>query len=630
MKSNVSDYLELAQCVYRDACAMFITDVSDLRDIDTMISRTEREGLSFLTITLPLFARLFEKSIAQGYVDPTFFRSFRRNGLIPAFLQGITGQMFSHETGRIYDEDTIDTNVYSKVVDSVRQICLTFKKLEIGCSPERDASAFANFTAIEQSFDMFSLPEEAVQQFIAVSSVLWDNLVSTICTSQFKPKHGPGATADRVSGNQKYVWRRWHDRLEPYFPLIGYGYPLGISTQLEELEQVAIVAEDMEQPVKVISVPKTLKSPRIIAIEPCCMQYAQQGIMNILIDVLESNWPSAGHVNFRDQSINQQLAIDGSTTGQLATIDLSDASDRVPHALAMVMFRSNPDLLDSINACRSTRAKLPSGEIISPLRKFASMGSALCFPVEAMYFYTICVMALLEDSDLPVNYSNVRHVAESVHVYGDDIIVPVTNVIAVLDLLQKYNCKVNSNKTFFSGNFRESCGVDAYMGELVTPTYLSTPPPKNRQQGRELISWVATANLFYKRGYWKTAELMFKRTERYLGPLPFVSELSPVLGRFTFLGLRTIGRWNPKYHRFEVKGWIPKPVYRTDILGGWAAMMKSFVMAGIENSDQDEPFMDVASNLGLVDPGRSDKQHLARTALHHAVELKRGWGPSQR
>jgi hypothetical protein len=433
-----------------------------------------------------------------------------------------------------------------------------------------------------------------------------------ISATQCIPRHGPGATSEGASGNQKYDWSYWHDRLEPYFPLIDNAYPLGTPFDSKELEKVTILSEEDEIPVRVISVPKTLKSPRIIAIEPCCMQYAQQGILRVLLEAIESNDLSAGHVNFTDQSINQSLAMKASSTGQLATIDLSDASDRVPHDLAMEMFSANPILKDSIEACRSTRAKLPNGTIVSPLKKFASMGSALCFPVEAMYFYTICVVALLADRKLPVTRSNVKSVTRDVYVYGDDIIVPSTNAVTVLDYLQKYNCKVNVNKTFVSGNFRESCGVDAYKGYEVTPTYIRRERPTNRQQADRLISYVATANLFYKKGYWRTASFMFKICERILGPLPYVSETSPGLGRISFLGYRTAERWSRKLHCPEVRAWVPRGVNRTDHLEGYGALMKAFLK------------LEDLKNL----PVSRDALHLEHSALHGAVALTRRWLPS--
>jgi len=615
MKSNVSDHLEMATSIYLDACAKCIAEVSDLRDLESIRSRVKEEGLSFLTITLPSFARDFEKSLRDGEISSLSFRSFRKYKAIPAFLRGMLSLIFNQETGRIYEQsDSSYARDCPVLVDSVRQICLAFEKLELDCNPKRVARSLANFVQLEHDFHQFSPSEEDKREFNHVSSVLWDNLMVNFDLSKVKPRHGPGGTAEHISGNQKYVWRNWHDRLEPYFPIVDSAYSIS-SVNSKELELVTIIPEHLEQPVRVVGVPKTMKGPRIIAIEPCCMQYAQQAIRRELYSLIESYELTKDHVNFRDQSVNQGLALMSSFDGQLATIDLSDASDRVPRELALEMFRSNPDLSGAIDACRSTRAEMPDGTIIAPLRKFASMGSALCFPVESMYFYTICVMALLRIQNLPVSHGNIFKVSRDVYVYGDDIIVPSIHAITVLEYLQKYNCKVNLNKTFYTGMFRESCGVDAYCGELVNPVYLRKLRPKNRRQASELISWVETANLLYKKGYWKTAQLMWHTCERVLGPLPYVSDNSSALGRVSFLGYRSAERWNRSLQRFELKAWSPRPIYRSDSIDGYSALQKS--LSRLEGFDS-----------SIEKPRRFDPLHLERSALHGGVALTLRWVPS--
>jgi hypothetical protein len=529
----------------------------------------------------------------------------------------MTGLLFDRETGRIFDESTTSNSVAggdasSTIIACVRQICLAYKKIKVDCTPKRVQQALSAFTEIEQSFKTFQLSAEDLGDFCRVSFVLWNDLVGSVELSECIPKHGPGATAEGVSGNQKFQWQLWHDRLESYFPLIDSGFPLGIPEEDEELEKVTIVRRESEQPVRVVTVPKTLKSPRVIAIEPCCMQFVQQGIRDVLYDRLEHYWLTRGHINFRDQTVNQQLAIESSRSGRLATIDLSEASDRVPRFLAMEMFRYNSDLFEAIDACRSTRAELPDGTVIGPLEKFASMGSALCFPVEAMYFYTICVVASLRVADLPVTPANIFEVSRDLYVYGDDILVPATNANFVLDYLRKYNCKVNADKTFVSGSFRESCGTDAYNGAEVTPTYLRTLCPENKLQADRLVSWVKTANLFYKKGYWQTAQFMFDKCEQILGVLPYVSETSPALGRISFSGARSISRWNDALHHFEIRGWVPSPVVRTDHLSGYGALFKSFSHLSRREGESQ-----------VVDP-----LHLERSARHGAVTLKRRWVPS--
>jgi len=603
------------QAIYLDACTHCNASVSE-RDLKTIRSRVENEGMSFLTITLPTFGRDFERSLDQGFVAAADFRQFRKSGAIPAFLQGMLGQIFDTETGRINDEylQRNSPQRVSRLIVSVRQICLAFKKVKLPCTPARDAKALESFIENERSFSLLPLPREDNLLFEKVSSVLWDNIMGGIRLSDLRPKHGPGQTAERASGNRKYRWRRWHNRLEPYFPLLDSAFSAScgeIGFESEELKNVEVVHEDDEQPVRVITVPKSLKGPRIIAIEPCCMQYTQQAIAHALMRVLQSSGRTRGHINFSDQSVNQRLALSSSYDGRLATIDLSDASDRVPIGYALRMFHGNRDLLDSIEACRSTRARMPDGRIVH-LRKFASMGSALCFPIEAMYFYTLCVVALLKKRNLPVSHRNADLVSRDIYVYGDDILVPADDALTVLDTLRKYNCKVNTDKTFFTGKFRESCGVDAFNGEEVTPLYINRTPPENRQQHGNLVSWVATANHFAKRGWYRVSQLLFERVERILGMLPWVAETSPALGRHHPWPTIPRKRFNRKLQRIEIMCWVTAPVYRTDRLEGYAALQKSLMKLE-----------------GLTDLlAQRDRFHLERSALHGEVAIKRRWIPA--
>jgi len=617
MKSNalqMRDYYKLITVVYKDAVIMCSAGVSHTqRDLETIKLRIKDEGLSFLTITLPRFAKDFERSLANGRIDSTLFEGFRRvkRGSIPAFLQGMISLIFDSETGELFQNEQIPIgdSTYSSVVDGVRQICRFFHKTEFVCAPKRVHAAVESFVAIEQSFDTFTLQDDEQSKFLDFSDMLWGNAFAEFNLSKCVPKHGPGATADGISGNRKYVWQRWHDRLEPYFPLIGVAYPLGTEPDSKEVQIVTIVSVDQEQPVKVITVPKTQKAPRIIAIEPCCMQYAQQGVRDYLYETIQSYALTKWHVNFTSQEVNRTLALEASATGQYSTIDLSDASDRVPRDLALGMFRTNPDLREAIEACRSSSAELPDGRVISPLRKFAAMGSALCFPVEAMYFYTICVMAILEARKLSKTFQNIFEVSRDVYVYGDDIIVPSTNADVVVIALQKYHCKVNTTKTFVTGKFRESCGMDAYDGKQVTPVYLTSELPNNKQQSSSLLSTVATANQLYLRGFWRAADFLYKHIEGIVGFIPYIRMESEALGRISYLGFRSVSGWNWKFQCLKVRALVPKPIYRTDKLDGYAALSKCLLR--LESSSDED--------------GVTMRNHLERSALYGAVTLKRRW-----
>lgn len=603
VKSHVSPLVRIWCMLYEDACAQCGVDEPFGRDVKTLTSRVENEGISFLTLTLPAFASDLHEALKLGYIDsPRMFRSFRKRGKAPAFLQGFLSQVFDNGSGRLLD----DINITA--LEALRELTLCFKKLAYPCKPIKVVQAMRKFKEIEIDVFEREVATEDLDDFLSVSNALWSSCLSGLPDLQtLLPKHGPGATAEGMSGNEKYTNPFWHERLEPFFPLASNMFSSEDIQGLEELEKVTLVPEEQEKPVKVIDVPKTLKGPRIIAIEPVCMQYTQQAISQALVSMLEKSRITGGQINFADQTVNQRLALSSSSDGKFATLDLSAASDRVPLSLAARMFDSNPDYQGAILACRSTRALMPDGEVIH-LRKFASMGSALCFPIEAMYFYTICVVGLLKHRALPLNLYGISKVAKEIYVYGDDLIVPTDAASMIIDYLHKYYCKVGTDKSFYTGKFRESCGLDAFDGQDVTPVYIRQLAPDDQRQARELISWVATSNLLFYRGYWKAAQYMMSVCEKLLGALPVVRPNSAGLGKYTFCRGFEYQRFGLRFHRPEVRTWMPSPVYRSDRLDGVHALLKCLL--NLESGGK---------------PEEKDKRHLSRTARHHAVTLKRGW-----
>jgi len=138
--------------------------------------------------------------------------------------------------------------------------------------------------------------------------------------------------------------------------------------------------------------------------------------------------------------------------------------------------------------------------------------------------------------------------------------------------------------------------------------------PKNRRQVSELVSWVKTGNLFYKKGYWRTASFLWKKVEEVIGTLPYVSEHSQGLGRISFLGYRSVERWNRELHRYEVRAMVLEPVRRTDELDGYAALQKSLLTLMSRPDDQ------LVTELLKL-----DEDHLEQSVRRGVVALKRRW-----
>jgi hypothetical protein len=632
---HVSDLLGLAVSIYIDAAAKCTDEPLEReRDLLTIRSRVKHEGLSFLTITLPTLGKDFDLCLSKGRIDSTDFRSFKKFGKAPAFLRGFFSRVFD-EKGGIHNEPCI------AAIEGIRQIAYSFKKLRVACSPKRVCKAMAEYVKIEHVFDV-PISQVNRQTFNKVVGLVWNPVFAfdSDIVSRAVPRHGPGSVAEKLSSNAKWKWQRWHERLDKYFPILDFAFANADARLSEEFEKVSLVDEAEEQPVRVIPVPKTLKTPRIIAIEPVCMQYAQQALSKELIKILETYELTSGHINFRDQRVNRRLALSSSKDGKFATLDLSSASDRVPLDLASSMFNSNPDLKGSILACRSTKAQMPDGEIIS-LRKFASMGSALCFPIEAMYFYTICIIGLLRWQNLPLSMESIRKVKSMVFIYGDDIIIPTDASDIVMHTLQEYLCKVNVRKSFTKGNFRESCGMDAFAGHVVIPTYVKALLPHDKRDAQALVSTLEASNLFYKKGYWQTSATLLRYVESTIGNLPIVGEQCAGLGKISFQRHLTVERLNKVLWRPEVRTSVVHTRKRMDKLDGYGALLKCLLRLddcqcipstkGVNLSIKPDPVLVLDQKIKgkgwVARPMRAPRitEHLEYSVRRGDVTLKRRW-----
>jgi hypothetical protein len=572
---------------------------SDLKRIE---ARCESEGLSFLTITLPAFCKEFERALDEGMVSSSFFAGWAKKGCLPKFLSGFTGQVFHYASGRLLDEPSIDA------IQAVRQITLLFSKVNLPCSDARTVAAIDKYVECEKQVKAndATLDYSDMERFWKMFHLLFGNQICSVIDRKINageifPKHGPGATADRLIGNDKWDQQEWTERLEQIFPNSEYLYP-SFSHFLAEPE-VNMLEPGAERPVRVITVPKTLKTPRIIAIEPTCMQYMQQGLMREFVDLIERDDFLKMVIGFQDQIPNREMARRGSIDGSLATLDLSEASDRVSNQLVRTAFARWWWLATAIDATRSRRADVPGHGVIR-LAKYASMGSALCFPIEAMVFTTIAFLGIQKELSRPFTRKELyREFAGKVRIYGDDIIVPTEYARSVSTQLEVFGLKVNVSKSFWTGKFRESCGGDFYDGHDVGVVRVKEDLPTSRRHVKEIISSVSLRNLFYERGDWEVC----KELDSLLGkviPFPTVKKESPALGRHSLLDFET-QKMCPFLHRplvraFEVHSRIPPSK-----LEGYGALLKWFLKEG------DLPF--------------ADPRHLERAGRPDAVDIKLRW-----
>jgi hypothetical protein len=329
----------------------------------------------------------------------------------------------------------------------------------------------------------------------------------------------------------------------------------------DELGKLVDAVED-EPAAKVVFVPKDSRGPRLISEEPREFMYIQQGLMAKLYDTVERQPAIAGQIGFTDQTRNQEMAKQASIDGCHATLDLKEASDRVSVELVARLFPAN--WTECLMASRSLRTILPDGTEV-PLNKFAPMGSACCFPVEAICFWAIALAAI----DPGQSYINrlfkgrLKKDDMRISVFGDDIIVPTEHAQTVAGALEAVGLKVNRDKSFWNGFFRESCGGDYFNGHNVTPIRCKALPENNaraRHRTAELFN-----NFIRRYGYEHVGLALQLLFEKWYGPVPVSSRYknSPEMEK-TQSGLYLLGPYTdvPTAYKKRMRHRFQKVEYR--------------------------------------------------------------------
>lgn len=199
---------------------------------------------------------------------------------------------------------------------------------------------------------------------------------------------------------------------------------------------------------------------------------------------------------WKGQEWHRTLARLASVSGSHATIDLSNASDTICHALVKLLLPDEWYIL--LSNLRSPFTRFSSDGTRKQrrwywLEKFSSMGNGFTFELETLIF---CALAHAVGARIGVD----------TYVYGDDIIVPEPLAADLLAVLQYVGMTPNEKKTFTgASNFRESCGGDYFFGHDVRPFYIEKEP-------HDPASWINLANnLRYWSNKWSMPELMAVR-----------------------------------------------------------------------------------------------------------------------
>ncbi len=204
------------------------------------------------------------------------------------------------------------------------------------------------------------------------------------------------------------------------------------------------------------TVPKTSQIDRCAAKEPDYNMFVQKAIGDYIRVCLKRKG-----INLNDQTLNQRLARQGSLYNDLATIDLSSASDSISTQLVLLLLPEEWfNLLDDV---RSKVTYIDGQPHVNYM--FSSMGNAFTFELESLIFWALTRACAF-----------LTHTRGKISVYGDDIICPVGLKDAVLSTFEFCGFRINLKKSFFEGSFRESCGKHWDKGVDVTPFYVKKVP----------------------------------------------------------------------------------------------------------------------------------------------------------
>lgn len=575
-----------------------------IRDSLRLRSAVDSQGIRFLLDTLPAFRKHLDKCLQNGRLTLSGLpqmRQFRKGSTIPRLFRGLLLRVFDSFGVLRCDPD-------KEAIRHLRQLYSAVAKIEMASSRRDTARAAIDFFRTDEevkdgnlswdnhlSFEpqrasqlsftdiwkaplgsedpqLFEpqepLPSLALYGVFACIQQVADCMSSYLGVfnaHEWRPKHGPGAVSDQRWGAYKYAFDNWPDRLEGVFPYADFA--VANYAQIDATSPVSALTISFlsERGSKLIAVPKTLSTPRLIASEPTSHQWCQQIIKDYFYRRTARTFIGR-FLSFEDQTKNGRLALRASHDQKHATIDLSSASDRVSCWHVERLFRRLPCLLAALQASRTAWIQQDlcrDFPRVSPIRKYSTMGNATIFPVQSLLFLAVSLGVYVHKRGIQVTPRTLRRLGQmEVRVFGDDIIVPEDCAEDVVEALTTLGLKVNANKTFLAGKFKESCGVDAYDGHVVTPIRILKRPV--RTSPGSLVSSVDVHNNLCEAGYVATAAYVRKIAGRCVSnSIRYVKHGSGLFGWSDLFGetpTNTRVRWNQTLQRREVRCLRPKVV----------------------------------------------------------------------
>jgi len=521
------------------------------RDYLRLSSAIKEHGVRFVLDVMPAYRKHFDKCLDEQRLTASGLLHFgvvKKHWTIPRLFRGLILRVFDQDGSLKTDPDIDAIRWIRQLLGACRKFRMSSEFKDVAMTvdefyqidheveePSLDWDDYSVFQAQDPSSlsfndrNTFPDPREPSLfddlRVVILDPKLTDLIQRTadIITSQlgaFAPqewrfRHGPGAVSDTPFGEYKYSFKTWPERLESVFPYADFAVANYACVDTSDPKSKLSSPFLAETPARLCAVPKTLSKPRLIACEPTSFQWAQQSIRDYFYKRVSQTFISR-FVDFSDQDSNGRAALLASMDGSCATIDLSSASDRISCWAIERLFRRSPSLLTALQATRSQYVKQDicgSSPKLHKLRKYSTMGNATTFPVQSIFFLTLTIASVLYVRQQCASIKNIRLIkGTEVRVFGDDIVIPSDCSGVLREVLQALGLKVNDSKSFSVGNFRESCGVDAFAGVDVTTVNVLDFPERTRPGS--IVSSVDVHNNLCDRGYFATARYIQKTVEQ--------------------------------------------------------------------------------------------------------------------
>jgi len=361
-------------------------------------------------------------------------------------------------------------------VDDVRMTLLGrsfFKKLApSGNAPDADAKALEKFLSLNAGIKTgpFEYPIETEQD-----SLFWDyfrdNFLKVLTPSDvdfdlsfIREKFAAGPGASLHCKNDSFYTKLFNSQITASSPYLLSLYRGAISDSDmwadAEMQRSLKFGERIVTSNRLFFVPKTAEISRSCCTEPLVNMLLQKALGAFLESCLAKSFG----VSLKTQpDHNRELARVGSIDGSFGTIDLQSASDSISWSLVQRICPSN--LLGYFRHFRSERTVLPDGSEID-LNMISTMGNGFTFPLQTIIF-ACAIRAVYQLMNLDSYCPRTQF-----GVFGDDIIVKREAYPFLVRGLTKLGFKVNEDKSFNSGTFRESCGYDYNNGDFVRGVYI--------------------------------------------------------------------------------------------------------------------------------------------------------------